>query len=303
MNYFTLIAASLLFVFGVAVAHASESAPTAPAPVNISTELALKAGERRTAQVGDIIHEDRRSLTTQVLTVVNEVRDVCDSGWCHNFAAGAELVYVGYGPRMYCSREKTGQRDTLFSDYPSFSCIHRDNETGAPSKIFGLKEFNESLRINAVPLPRSIRVEVTDTPLDAYPEWLSSRGSTYIDGVFRVRFAGVADGRVMLDLEHEPEIDGSQAGLVRRITLPLDSDRDLPLPFPQPDTDYENLVEKRVHLAAASYSGVTLKVHGSTSTSLDYETVFDTKLLQIYSHGHWKIQNDGRAVESRNTYR
>jgi hypothetical protein len=305
MNYFTWVVLFLLFVFvgETTSVRAAERAPTAIPPINITTQFSMRMGERRTAQIGDVIHEDRRILSTQVLTVRNAVKDECNIGWCHNFAAGAELVYVGYGPRIYCSGEKTGQRNTLFSDYPSFSCVVRDQQSGVPDKIFGLKQFTESLRIDAKDLPRSIQVSVSDHVLTAYPEWALQRKLTFIDGVFRIRFAGLENGAMMLDLEHEPEIVGSQPALTRRISVPLGYEGFIPMPFMESVTEYEAMVERGVRFNAVDYSGVRLKVFDTTPTSVDYETGFDTELFQIFPDGHWRILSGGRAVVSRDTYR
>jgi len=285
------------------VGQANSAGAELPDPVAINAELMTRNDERRSSRIGDVVHEDRRVLSTVNLVPTRNVSDACDSGWCHSLNIDKPLVFAGYGPRIFCTTTQSGKRDTLFSDYPSYSCIQRSSTTGLPDGIFGLKELSNSISVRPSKLPSSVQIRVVETPLSEYPDWLIRTGRNYIDGLFRVRFLGLQEGKIVFEIEHEPELPGSAPSNVQRIQFDMSDKEIIRLPLIKEGTDYSEIDTGRMRLDGTYYSGIIMTVFHVDAESIEYEIRNDNKLIQLHQNGFWQIRANGEGVEVQTRYR
>ena len=280
-----------------AVGQANSAGVELPDPVVINVELVTPNDERRSSRIGDVVHEDHRVLAAVNLVPTRGVSDVCLSGWCHSLSIDEPLAFAGYGPRIFCTTTQSGKRDTLFSDYPSYSCIQRSRTNGRPESIFGLKELSGSISVQPSKLPSSVQIRVAETPLSEYPDWLIRSGRNYIDGLFRVRFLGLQGSKIVFEIEHEPELVGSAPSNVQRIQFDVSDKETIRLPLIKEGTDYSEIDTSRMRLDGTYYSGIIMTVFHVDAESIEYEIRNDNNLIQLHQNGFWQIRANGEGVE------
>ncbi len=297
--------AGLMALGSVMLAAAAPSAAQETAtPIVVETKFVTLEGQERQAAVGDIVHEDERTIVHERLIVLDDVTEACTPGWCHNFKAGDEFVQVGYGPRIYCTLERTATRESLFASSPAHSCIARDFSKADKLEIFGLKEFEKSLRIQPSPKPSGIRIDLRKDPLAAYPDWGNISPPDYVDGKFIARFAGYEGGKILFDLEHVPAIEGSAEATVVRVGLKPNDNNVIVFPLPGEEIDYQELADSKGRRSDVYvYSGVRMHVKDVTADSLAYQVFSTNRYLQIFPGGYWLVTDKGEGTVSQTRYR
>jgi len=267
-----------------------------PTPIVIDSKFDLPAGQARQASVGDVIHKSTHQAMHERVVVTNDVVDKCHGGWCHNFKAGDELHVAGYGPRILCTPTKTGTRGTLFSSYPSYTCVERDARSPTRLQMFGVKELSKRLRVAPHAPPQEIKVRVVKEPFEAYPDWGEFSPPTYVDGQFIAHFAGMDGDKLLLDLEYVPGLPGSSEARVDRVAFTPDDEQMIVLPMPGADVDYQYLADQGAERSTmGKIAGVSLKVTAATPDRLDYQTVKTNQYIQIYPGGEWQVMSNGNA--------
>jgi hypothetical protein len=181
--------------------------------------------------------------------------------------------------------------------------VQRDRQTGEPDGIFGLKEFSESISVRPSTLPTAARIRVEETPLTAYPEWLTKTGRNFLDGVFRVRYLGLEGSKIVFEITREPAIEGSMPANVQKIKFDVSAKEFIRLPLIDDQKDYAEIDTSNVRMDGTYFSGIILSATRVDSESIEYEVQNENRLIQIHTTGFWQARTDGHAVEVQQRYR